>query len=684
MAEAEELVSDAARHATVFAQKMWRRHRKARGETATVQLTDVAPRLDLLIKTVFGSGITLRPAQLPARATMLSILFRNHRLPRLTQQIPATNGSTIWLPPNLGITESTLAIQHYKVMALQQAARLQRGSATACTAALTPLQADAYLLLEAEAADCDLAVMLPGMAPLINHLRQFALAARPDIGQFPKQRRPLENFLRQMLGTPCGSGCADMSISQTPVDSLTRAQALVQRLYPAPSSALDRQVGPCPLLKDWWTGSLIPRSSGSSSAVTDVDTSDEDVEPGAAAVRAARLARRPEVRQAKQDEDDEEENPGSWMVQIDEPHQHAEDPMGLQRPTDRDEQTSAEQFGDMVSELPEARLVSTPGRPKEVLLTDDPPDICSKRELKAAIAEGRGAHYPEWDYRKQAYREPGATVRLLSALNGSAEWVEETLKTHRSMLNNIRRQFEMLRAHRVVKRKQIDGDDIDLDAYIDSIANLRAGGDMAEGLYQSRRSSDRSIAITLLIDVSGSTDSWLSTNRRVIDVEREALLLVCIALEGMGEPYSVMAFSGEGPHAVTVRPIKGFDESYSHDVALRISSLQPEHYTRAGAAIRHATAGLMHQRAAHRLLLLLSDGKPSDQDEYEGRYGVEDMRQSVIEANLQGISPFCLTIDRQAGQYLPRIFGPHQYALLAKPEQLPTVLLDWMKRLIAS
>jgi nitric oxide reductase NorD protein len=90
----------------------------------------------------------------------------------------------------------------------------------------------------------------------------------------------------------------------------------------------------------------------------------------------------------------------------------------------------------------------------------------------------------------------------------------------------------------------------------------------------------------------------------------------------------------------------------------------------------------MQQAAQHRLLLLLSDGKPNDMDQYEGRYGVEDLRQAIIEAKLQGISPFCLTIDRQAANYLPFVFGASQYALLPKPELLPSVLLDWLRRLV--
>lgn len=152
---------------------------------------------------------------------------------------------------------------------------------------------------------------------------------------------------------------------------------------------------------------------------------------------------------------------------------------------------------------------------------------------------------------------------------------------------------------------------------------------------------------------------WIAAQRRVIDVAREALLLVCVVLEGMAEPYGA-------------------------DVAQRIAGLEPERSTRAGAAIRHATAVLMRQPAEHRLLLLLSDGKPNDIDEYEGRYGVEDMRQAVTEAKLRGVRPFCLTVDRQAANYLPAVFGPNQYALLPRPELLPTVLLDWLRRLVTA
>lgn len=370
------------------------------------------------------------------------------------------------------------------------------------------------------------------------------------------------------------------------------------------------------------------------------------------------------------------------MIQTAQPHEHAEDPFGLQRPVDRDESIGAEEFAESVAELDQARLVATPHAPKEVLLSDDPPPSRVGRFVSHAAATDDERSYPEWNWRTATYRDPGALVRSFIAPRGSREWVERSLATHRAMLWSIRRQFESLRAERTRLRQQPDGDELDIEACIDGWADARAGVVMSTGLYQCARKARRDLAALLLIDVSGSTDGWVSNARRVIDVEREALLLVCIAMQSLGEPYSVLAFSGEGRGGVTVRCVKQFAENDPEEIALRIAGLEPERYTRAGAAIRHASCLLMQQQASRRLLLILSDGKPNDVDEYEGRYGLEDMRQAVVEARLQGIAPFCLTIDRQTASYLPAVFTEHQYAVLHRPELLPNALLGWMRQLI--
>lgn len=687
MAEAEDVITDVARHATVYVQGLWRRHQGA-PPTASVRLTDVAHRLDLLVAGVFGRSFALRVAQPPAAPGWLAGFFARNRIPSIHQAVPATDGISIWLPASFGPGEDAgVAMARFRTMVLQQAMRAERGSAWQCPTDAPLLLRELFLLLEARAADAALAELLPGLARSILALRSEALAARPPLKAFPAHHQQLESLVRDVLGSAIHASIAPallmakglaFALPANTAQVLAQAGALHHAI--APAYPVDRAVRL--LWRDRWTGDLRPAPvaprllPGSASVDSETDPSGKP--------RSAKLSRRPEVREEIEEEDDS--SPGVWMVQPAQPHEQAEDPMGLQRPTDRDAETAAEEFADALSELPEARLVSAPGKPKEVLLSDDPHELHAKRELARATNQetAERLQYPEWDWRAGVYQVPGATVLLLPPPLGPQRWVDETLAQRGGMLHEIRRRFEMLKSQRVRVHRQLDGEDVDLQAWVDSHADFRAGQPMDQRLYQTERRSRRDMAIMLLVDASGSTDGWIAADKRVIDVEREALLLVCIALEGLAEPYSVLAFSGEGPQAVVVRSVKRFDQPYSEEVALRIAGLEPEHYTRAGAALRHATALLMREPAAHRLLLLLSDGKPNDVDDYEGRYGVEDMRQAVTEARLQGITPFCLTIDRQAPSYLPAVFGPHHYALLSRPELLPAVLLDWVRRLVTA
>ena len=681
MAEAEDVITDAALHATKFVQGLWRRHRAHAVAPPALALADVAQRLDLLIVAVFGRACPLRTAQAPARASLLARTLQRQRRPRVQGAIPATDGTHIWLPAETGLTDAALALERFRTVALQQAMRVVRGSATGAGSDATPWVRDLYLLIEADAADADLAHLLPGLRAPLQALRAAALSARPALASFPVGRRPLEAWVRRLMAAPVCVRDADAWCSPAPVRSRQLARDIASELRGDASMA--GQTGTQPLFRDWWTGELLPAAASGLSVGGGANDGDSDSasDPASAdRIRSARLARQPKVREAPDDEDDARQ--GAWMIQASAPHEVAEDPFGLQRPTDRDAQTAADDFAESLAELEQARLVSTPGRPKEVLLSDDPPEARAKRGGGTGAEGSAHIRYPEWDHRIQAYNEAGAIVRLLPATDGPQHWVDKTLAEHRSMLDAIRRRFEMLRGQRTPLRRQLDGDDLDLEACIDARADLQAGHPMAQALYRSQKRTKRDLAILLLIDVSGSTDAWVSSGRRVIDVEREALLLVCIALGAMGDPYAVQAFSGDGPRSVSVRTLKRFDEPYGNPVATRIAALEPEQYTRAGAAIRHASAALMREPASQRLLLLLSDGKPNDADVYEGCYGVEDMRRAVIEAKLQGIAPFCLTVDRHAAGYLPGVFGANQYALLPKPSMLPTALLDWMQRLV--
>ena len=666
MPEAEEVITDAARHATIFVRDLWRRHRHDQPGSRSVALRDVSERLALLTTAIFGDTVPIRAAQPPAPPTFLTKLFRRREGPPVEVALPATDGNSIWLPAQLALDDAALALSWYRMMAIQQAMRAQRQSAHHAARLDSALARDVFLLVEARAADDAIARLLPGYRAPLAAFRQAMLAMRPPLSRFPVYRRPLEALARRLLADEAALPAED---------SIALARRMTDQLAPEipPASRRLRL-----LHKDYWTGELLAAGRYvASSSAAGTEPAQQD-----AAVRSARLPRRPDVRKPNEDEDNDK--PGAWMVQTSQPHEQAEDPIGLQRPTDRDESTAAEEYADSLSELSEARLVATPGSPKEVLLTDDLPDLARQRQAPGHRDDASSRLlYPEWDYRTSAYREPGACVHVRPAPEGPQAWVDRILGEYQSILGVIRRRFEMLRAQRVRLRKQLDGEDIDLDAYIEGRADFTAGLPMSQALYQSTRPAQRDFAIVLLIDCSGSTDAWITGNKRVIDVAREALLLVSIALQGMQAPYTILAFSGEGPGNVTVDALKTFDEPHSDQVARRIAALEPDRFTRAGAAIRHATAVLSQRPARHRLLLLLSDGKPNDIDEYEGRYGMEDTRQAIVEAKLQGINPFCLTVDRHASSYLPRVFGASHFALLPQPERLPTALLEWMKRLMA-
>jgi nitric oxide reductase NorD protein len=168
----------------------------------------------------------------------------------------------------------------------------------------------------------------------------------------------------------------------------------------------------------------------------------------------------------------------------------------------------------------------------------------------------------------------------------------------------------------------------------------------------------------------------------MIDVEKLALLLAGEALAALGDRYALLAFAGHGAHDVRVATLKAVGEANGEPVRRRIAALQPGGFTRLGAAVRHATALLSREPARHRLLLVLSDGRPNDLGHYVAGYGVEDSRQAIHEARARAIYPFCLNVDRDRPEYLAHIFGPAGYATLRRPEQLPRALLRAVRGLI--
>lgn len=299
----------------------------------------------------------------------------------------------------------------------------------------------------------------------------------------------------------------------------------------------------------------------------------------------------------------------------------------------------------------------------------------------AARDRSKGISYDEWDVRKRVYRRKWCTVFPARAGEGAAGWAEERLHQHRALVRVLRRRLEEQRSGLRAAPRQLDGEDIDLDAAIDDSVAQLAGRGSNPRVYQRQHRRRRDFATTLLLDVSMSTDSWVD-GRRVLDVAREAALVLGEVAHELGDRLQVLGFASETRNRCLVWEALAFGEDWSGGKR-RIAWLEPRGYTRIGPALRHATAMLANEVAERRLLLLISDGKPTDYDRYEGRYGIGDVRMALREAERRDIHAHALAVDSCARDYLPALFGEGGWHVLPRPDALVEALTEVYGRLTA-
>jgi Mg-chelatase subunit ChlD len=292
--------------------------------------------------------------------------------------------------------------------------------------------------------------------------------------------------------------------------------------------------------------------------------------------------------------------------------------------------------------------------------------------------------YPEWDHLADELKPHWCRVDEQRAPDAAPDEVEAMLADTLGIETSLRRYFAVIRPEAFRKTmRQPDGDEIDLDAAVAAAVERQAGVTPDDRLYVRREKRLRDVAVALLIDTSGSTGRQIAGSgrvRRVIDVERESLALIGSALDAVGDQFALYAFSGQGRQAVNCRVVKAFDEPFGASALARISGLTPSGQNRDGAAIRHACRQLRARDAAIKLLILLSDGRPLD-DEYAGDYALEDTRAALREARAIGIHPFCVTVDDGADAYIARLYGDVQYTVIRDVRALPERLPKLYKRL---
>jgi nitric oxide reductase NorD protein len=277
--------------------------------------------------------------------------------------------------------------------------------------------------------------------------------------------------------------------------------------------------------------------------------------------------------------------------------------------------------------------------------------------------------YPEWNRRTGAYM-PDHTRVLEAEAKPRTDYAPDP-----RLVARVRRQFAPLHPRRVILPRQLDGDDLDLDAVVTSQTDMACGQQGSDRVWQSGRPMARDLSVAILMDCSRSTEAALG-DTSVIETAREALAALSCGIDTAGDRLGIWGFSSLKRDRVFLHRAKTFAEPMSPAVTTRIGGFRPGHYTRLGAAIRHVSAQLADEGATRRLLLVLTDGKPNDLDHYEGPHGIEDSRMAVREARALGQSVHGVIVDQDGQDWFARIFGRAGFTLLPDPQRLPRALPD--------
>lgn len=337
--------------------------------------------------------------------------------------------------------------------------------------------------------------------------------------------------------------------------------------------------------------------------------------------------------------------------------------------------------------------VTATDRPPEPLPHDHGPDLDDHHEHAHGHLHARGRDefvYPEWDSRAGRYLADWCLVRVgRPAPIRSDRRHRRALARHGHLLPRLVSQLERVRpAGRLLVPRQPYGDDLDLDACVDALVDLRTGLPPSPHVYAALRDERRDVAVALAIDLSSSTAERLPPDprapkrvERILDLQRDAVSLLMEALERVGDGYGIYGFSGGGRDDVRLSVVKDLDERRTPAMLHRLEGLTPDHTTRMGPAIRHLTARLAAAEAATKVLLVVSDGRPYDLD-YGQQYGdaavldyaVADTARALAEARDRGVRPYLVTVDPAGGDYLSEMCDPREYHVIADARDLPAAL----------
>ncbi|WP_282170252.1 nitric oxide reductase activation protein NorD [Ruegeria atlantica] len=606
---------------------------------AAVDLSEVAGRLAVLFRGLGGSpGVELRPVSPEVSRHRLSW---RRRLATETELMPRASfdGEVLRLPDRLAV---------FPVRAANGALYVWLAAAAAHAGTriddYDPLRADLTALIAARHMVEATLENAPGLRPLYAELCRGVLHQR-DIPSLPPVEAAVEELIRYNLGEL--HPLSEKAEQFLKLDDDVVAPRGYQPMRPIPLWPELRAVG--------------------FSEHNEVENPDTEGPPEESGEKTHRARRRKSDQASRSD---------SFILHKFEAILSWAEFLNINRRIDDDDPDNAKKAADDQEEIGLGQISKAPPTKLKLHLDLAPEDV-NRERLSGRIL------YPEWDVRTGRYLPDHVNVLLSDAdiREDAAKFGKDPATARR--IRAVKRQFEALRPGRIMTRGHLDGDQLDIEAAVRAQVDRCANGEGTERIWMQSRPEARDLAVSILLDVSRSTESAV-TGRAVIDIAREALAALAWGLNACGDDFAIHAFSSLKRQRVYVQRCKRFDEPMGTTVEQRIASLRPGHYTRLGAAIRHCSADLAGQSRKRRLLLVITDGKPNDLDHYEGRHGIEDTCMAVREARRAGHSVFGVTIDKTGKSWFPRMFGQGGFAVIPDPHRLTMALPQIYRQLVGA
>ncbi len=298
---------------------------------------------------------------------------------------------------------------------------------------------------------------------------------------------------------------------------------------------------------------------------------------------------------------------------------------------------------------------------------------CTINELEGKEPISEPYHYQEWDYSVQLHRPNWVTVLEKRQKKGDPESIDRILTENKPVASRLRHIIDAMQPEGVQRiRRQEDGEEIDLNAAIRAMIDIRMGEMPDQRINVRIERKVRDLAIVVLLDLSESTNETLGGSEKpVIQLAREATSLLSWAIDRVGDPFAIHGFASDGRHDVEYYRFKDFKDSYNEEVKAKLAGMNGGLSTRMGAALRHAATFLWKQPEQKKLILLVTDGEPADIDVRDPQYLRHDTKKAVEELATRGVRTFCLTLDPNADQYVSRIFGQKSFMVVDDVNRLP-------------